>query len=275
MKTIIFLLLILFCISCTKEANVKMPDTKSLPVVFCYLSPLDTIIKLKLTMSQPLYSEQKIDIYEPVKDASVFLSSAQGDIMLLYNYKTGYYEKETVNYPIHFGELYRISITLNNGNSAEATTKVPDNIVPISKASYQIYQENNFPYFRFKINFLDDPSTVNFYRISTVKLQLDSLQQDTIYTETSIKTIVKDNGHNGENLETTFNTFYGDTNNDGIVAHDVFLLNCNKEYYLFYNSLNNYKNENPFAEPSFIYTNIKGGLGVFAAYTLSKYRINI
>ncbi|MBL7921746.1 MAG: DUF4249 domain-containing protein [Bacteroidia bacterium] len=275
MKGFVLFIVLLFIFACEKEANIKLPDTKSQPVVFCYLSPQDTVIRVKLTMSQPLFGEQNIDITDPVADATILLSSSQGNITLTFNPQSGYYQTLSANYPIYFGETYKLSINLSNGGYVEAITKMPDNTVPISNASFQIIKENYTEYKRFKVSFIDDPSTVNFYRISAIKLQVYSWQNDTIRTETFARALYTDEGHNGELLETGFNTYYGDTNNDSTVAHDVLLINCSKDYYLFYKSFNNYQEGNPFAEPSLIYTNIKGGLGVFAAYSRSKYRINI
>lgn len=274
MKGLYKYLFFLILFSCTKEANIKLPDTKSVPVVFCYLSPQDSVIKVKLTASQPLFSDQNIDINEPVPDAHIVLSSSQGNITLLFNNQSGYYQTLSDNYKIAFGQTYTLAITLNDGTYVEAVTKVPDNNVQVSSASFQIINENSREYIRFKIGFIDDPTTVNFYRVSAIKLQSYS-QSDTIYTETVVRALYTDEGHNGEFLETSFNTYYGDTSNDSTVAHDVFLLNCNKDYYLLHKSLNNYHEGDPFAEPSLIYSNIKGGLGVFGAYTLSKYRLNL
>lgn len=275
MKGSVIFIALLFLFACEKEANIKLPDTKSQPVVFCYLSPQDTVIRVRLTMSQPLFDKENTDITRPVSDATIILSSSQGNIALTFNPQSGYYQTLSANYPIHFGETYKLSINLSNGAYAEAITKMPDNTVTISNASFQIIKENYTEYKRFKVSFIDDPSAVNFYRISAVKLQVYSWQNDTIRTETFAAALYTDEGHNGELLETGFNTYFEGTNNDSIVAHDVLLINCNKDYYLFYKSLNNYQEGNPFAEPSLIYTNIKGGLGVFAAYSRSKYRINI
>jgi len=44
------------------------------------------------------------------------------------------------------------------------------------------------------------------------------------------------------------------------------LLNVDVHYYKYHKSLSSNNEDNPFAEPTLIYTNINGGLGVFAAY---------
>jgi hypothetical protein len=58
--------------------------------------------------------------------------------------------------------------------------------------------------------------------------------------------------------------------------YDVFLYNCSESYYKFYKSLKNDPGSGisfpPPAEPSFTYSNVKGGFGCFAAYTRSMFR---
>jgi hypothetical protein len=51
----------------------------------------------------------------------------------------------------------------------------------------------------------------------------------------------------------------------------IYLLSTDKPYYDFHKSLENYSlGDTPFAEPSFVYSNVKGGLGIFASYTLDS-----
>jgi hypothetical protein len=51
----------------------------------------------------------------------------------------------------------------------------------------------------------------------------------------------------------------------------IYLLNTDKPYYDFHKSLENYSlGDYPFTEPSFLYSNVKGGLGIFASYTLDS-----
>ena len=62
------------------------------------------------------------------------------------------------------------------------------------------------------------------------------------------------------------------TNSDTLLAVDVYLLNCNYDYYSFHRSVDNYTGDNPFAEPTLIYSNVNEGLGIFAAANGIKVR---
>jgi hypothetical protein len=51
----------------------------------------------------------------------------------------------------------------------------------------------------------------------------------------------------------------------------IYLLNTDKAYYDYQKSLEKYNSgEDPFTEPSPVYSNISGGLGIFAAYTVDS-----
>jgi hypothetical protein len=51
----------------------------------------------------------------------------------------------------------------------------------------------------------------------------------------------------------------------------IYLLSTDKPYYDLHKSLENPSlGDAPFTEPSFLYSNVKGGLGIFASYTLDS-----
>lgn len=258
-------------VACEKEANVKLPEVKPMPVVFCFISPADTVISVKLSMSQPLFAEQNQNIYAPVKDANVTLSSAQGNISLAYDQNKNIYSALTSVYPIIAGQTYKLVVTLNNGNIAEAETTVPGNSVPIIAASVQTITTNNNQHLRFKLSFQDDGNQINYYRVAMADI-ISFVPGDTTFSESGIRNTYSDAGNNGALMEVNFESYsFPTTSHQGYM---IYLLNTNKDYFLLHQSLRNYQEGNPFAEPSLIYTNIKGGLGVFAASYHYKYRLN-
>jgi hypothetical protein len=64
------------------------------------------------------------------------------------------------------------------------------------------------------------------------------------------------------------NLNYDYTSYESIIAYG-YLFNTDEPYYRYHQSLRNSNNDNPFAEPAPVYSNITGGLGVFAAYNQS------
>jgi len=271
MKKIKYILLfvVMAIASCKKEAKVKLPEAKSVPVIHSYICPDDTVIRLKLTRSQPLYKTNTYDIYEPVRDANVSISSAQGSAQLIYNDFTQYYEAKTTVYPINMGSTYKVTAVFATGEVATAETQVPLSIVPITTVSVEPVVEKFGNYDLVKVYFNDILNQTNYYRLTMTYAQTFPFQTDTIYNSTYVSELYSDAGRDGESSRIT-TRYYPPY--DTILFTDVYLLNCSPSYYNFHKSLLNYSGDNPFAEPSLTYSNVKGGFGCFGAYTRSRFR---
>ena len=258
-------------LSCSKEANVKLPETKPLPVMYSYICPSDSVITLKLFYSSPLYGANQVDILAPVSDGDVKISSALGTAQLIFNPITKYYELQTNTYPIAPGQVYKMTVTTINGDIATAETQVPFTTVPINTLTVETITESSSTYDRIKVSFTDEPGRLNYYRIAALHAFAYTFQVDTIVDEARISKLYSDINHDGENvlLDGRVGQSYDSTEYYSTEYYDVFLYNCSESYYNFHKSLLNYTGDNPFAEPSLIYSNVKGGFGCFGAYTRS------
>ncbi len=265
-------------LSCTKEAMVKLPEAKPLPVVYSYICPTDSVIRLKLLSSSPLYSSNQIDVLAPVSDGDVKISSTQGTTQLIFNQNTQYYELNTNTYPIVPGQVYKMTVITINGDVATAETQVPSVAVPLNTVTVETITENYQTSDRIKTFFTDDANGVNYYRIAASHGFVYNGQTDTIVNDTRINELYSDLNHNGESssLDGRFYQRVDSTQYYSTEYYDVFLYNCSESYYKFYKSLKNYSGNGisfpPQAESTLIYSNVKGGFGCFAAYTSSKLR---
>jgi hypothetical protein len=279
MLRLLFILLIncFLFLSCTKEAIVKLPETKPLPVMYSYICPTDTVIRLKLMLSSPLYSSNQIDILAAVSDADVKMSSAQGTAQLIFNPTTGYYELKTNSYPIVPGQVYKMTVTTINGDVATAETQVPFMAVPINTVTVETITENNQTSDRVKVSFTDEPGRANYYRIGALHAFAYTFQADTLADDTRINELYSDINHDGENVSLDGRFYLRDDSTDYYFTeyYDVFLYNCSESYYNFYKSLRTDLSGIGFpppAEPTLNYSNVKGGFGCFGAYTRSILR---
>lgn len=268
LKYILFASIILLT-NCKREAKVKLPEGKSVPVIYGYICPDDTIIRVKVTLSQPLYKTSTVDIYAPVMDANVSLTGQQGIAQLVYNPLTEYYEIKTASYPINLGATYKITVVMSNGEISTAETQVPISIVPITTISVESVTEQYGNYDLYKVFFNDIGGQTNYYRLAMTYAQTFPFATDTTYSDANVSELYSDAGHDGESLR--LNTRYY-TPYDTILFTDVYLFNCSPSYYNFHKSLLNYSGDNPFSEPSLTYSNVKGGFGCFGAYTRSRFR---
>jgi hypothetical protein len=251
-------------LSCSKVAKVKLPAVKAMPVIYAFLSPADTVIRVKLTLSQPLFDPNHRGLDESVDDAQVFLSSAQGEVSLMYNANKGYYEIKAAAYPIQPGGLYKIRVRLSDGTEAGAETKVPSDFVPIGTLTLSEIDKGNVPYYRIKLSFTDNPAVTNYYCL--MHSAIYTYPSGTYVHDSPDKLLHSDINRNGEVFELNIDS-YRDT--AAVSRFRVYFLNCNYDYFQFYKSISNYSGGGPFSEPSLTYSNIKGGFGVFAAYTAS------
>ncbi len=265
-------------LSCAKEANVKLPDAKPLPVIYSYICPADSVIRLKLMSSSPLYSSNQIEILAPVSDGDVKISSGQGTAQLIFNQNTRYYELKTSAYPIVPGQVYKMTVTTSNGDVATAEAQVPLSAVPINTVTVETITPNFGTYDQIRVSFTEETGRVNYYRIAALHAFAHTVQSDTIANDTRINELYSDMNHDGENVSMDGRFFLGRDSTEYYATeyYDVFLYNCSESYYNFYKSLRNDPGSGisfpPPAEPSLIYTNVKGGFGCFGAYTRSELR---
>ena len=274
MNRLFFILSCLLFLSCAKEAKVKLPETKPLPVMYSYICPTDSVIRLKLMYSSPLFSSNQIDVLAAVSDGDVKISSAQGTAQLIFNQATEYYELKTSLYPIVPGQIYKMTVTTINGDIATAETEVPITTVPINTVTVETIPENYQTSDLIKVSFTDEPGKVNYYRIAALYAFVYTSQADTITDETRIKELYSDINHDGEyvSLAGRYYQRYVSTEYYSTEYYDVFLYNCSESYYKFYKSLRTDLSGISFpppAEPTLMYSNVKGGFGCFGAYTRS------
>jgi hypothetical protein len=257
---------------------VKLPETKPLPVVYSYICPTDSVIRLKLMSSSPLYSSNEIDILAPVSDGDVKISSSQGTSQLMFNQNNGYYELKTSVYPIVPGQVYKMTVTTINGDVAIAETQVPFTTVPINTVTVETIVENYQTSDRIKAFFTDEAGSVNYYRLAASHCFVYNGQTDTIINDTEINELYSDLNHNAESSSLAAK-FYQRSDSAAYYSteyYDVFLYNCSESYYKFYKSLGKGSGIGisfpPPGEPTLVYSNVQGGFGCFGAYTRSMLR---
>ncbi len=259
-------------IACRKEANIKLPETKSLPVIYSFICPEDSLLRVKVTASQPLYQSSGTDIYSPITNAIVEIRGEQGNARFIYNVNTEYYELNSSSYPLAPGKTYKLNVTMANGDVAFAETQIPLTQVAIDKITYEIIKDQYSESKNFKVSFTDESGKKNYYSLSVAAIS-NGLLGDTLYSDCGIRTLFDDVNRDGE--YTTLSGRYYYYESDTIKIYEAYLLNCTTEFHKYHLSLQNYSGDNPFSEPTLIYNNIKGGFGNFSSYRKSRKRITI
>ncbi|MBO9703267.1 MAG: DUF4249 domain-containing protein [Sporocytophaga sp.] len=275
-----------FLSGCIRTLDEKdMPKIEPKLVIGGYISPQDTLIKIIVGKSVPIYkkNDQWYNLNPPVKDASVLLSGNGVSVSLLYDERSSSYTVPASQFTIVPGTTYHLTVSTPAGLYAEAETTVPENIN--SSLTYKIdtveVTSNNYGYsgksIQVSVWWDDIQQHNNYYRIyGEIVVLYDSTYYNypmyNYHYDLNFDTkniVIKDIGYaNGK-----FGPFKADTPLQSKRFNDIrlSLLNTDRNYYEFYRSYDSNYQDDPFSEPQNIYTNIKGGLGVFASY--QKYTI--
>jgi len=283
---IAFLFMTTCFFSCEKIVdNVDLPQQEPKLVVHCYISPEDTLIKAHVYLSVPIFSNYNIDEYSPVTNATVKITDFSQEATLIYD-GIEKYVISTSAFSILPNNTYKITVSAPGYKAVEASCKVPAytnetlQIIAIDSIKSNDYNTE----YKFKIEFTDRPGIGDFYRLSG--------NVTTVYDDGS-----------GTNIDTSEymlypkygQEFFSDKNNDGqkmlsemnyykysyyeegyggerIIGLKFHLLVTDEHYYKYHKSLSNYSGDDPFSEPTIIYSNMQNGLGVFGAYR--KFTVN-
>lgn len=302
-------------------------------VINGYISPQDSVVRIKVSRSQPLINKV-IDYSTPwsqrelvhyVKDAQVMLSDGEQEIELnyteeIYPSENGYddthiysYLVLTESFPIVAGKTYTVTVTSTEGEVATASTYVPLQPAPF-QAETKIVEEAwpecptcpAHEQLKLDLQWEDNPETEDTYSIigemeNRRTFKYDNNKEYTEYFKHQVdywaeldKGFIEDKNLKSSTIRMQF--YLGNT---GLSPMDTMRYSQNPEPELervhieqnIYLSLlkigDDYKKyieseeayyvsqENPFAEPASIYSNVENGYGLFAGYNRRVQTIEI
>jgi hypothetical protein len=291
MKTKLFLLFFLaaagFFTACQKEVTgIKLPESSSKLIVTSFISPQDTAVHVRITRSVPtLGVRQPADA--PVTDASVWVTDGTQTANLEFDSKTATYLVETAYFPVTAGATYTLRVTTPDGGQAEATCTVPAALnVPLSVTLDSASVPNNiYKEYTLRLSWPDSAGETNYYRAGGEIAREFTRQSGNGPVPPNVQPlywdsqeVIEDRGQNGSEIYTPKLTVwgFGSPMVINIVLH-AYLLHTDQHYYEYHRSVRSasYSQDNPFAEPVLVYSNITGGLGVFAAYNRSTLEVKL
>ncbi len=275
----------LFFVSCEEIAdNVKLPEFEEKLVVECFLNPDDTVTYIKVATNKNIFG--KLKDYQPTGTLSGTISNGQADVPLSV-WANGLYFHHA-DMPVEQGKSYTLRVTSSKGYSTSATCTVPvrgNYLLEVDTTNYRnvyeyyyewdeyteyYYHEDN--YVRVKL-FLTDNSDVNNYYTTSVK----HVTYDTLYYgKDPYVSLSRSSGEYYSGTTSVVKTllFSEDIYLDYSPAMDslvatYYLLAIDDEYRIYENSFDNYTEGEVFTEVSPLYSNIEGGLGIFASYLVA------
>lgn len=251
-------------------------------VVSSFLSPSDSISYISVTSNQPVYTV----VFQEERPGALTGTITDGITEIqLDTIETGLAFRND-KMPLVPGQTYTVRISSDKGLNAEASATIPAvkdfmikidtlTIVHGSHGSNEYWSE-----FRINAEYSDDPAETNFYSITgrftgyktDESLETRTYKERLWFDESFLNDQKKDENSRIKNtagLSRSFNYY-----DSAFVT--VFVMNVEESYYLYHKSLEKYSgSDNPFSEASPVYSNIRGGLGVFTSYTIDSLRLRL
>lgn len=244
--------------------NVRLPDTKPKIVVASYISPQDTIISTIVTLSDPIYDKQSINGVQYLSNATVIISDFASFKQMVYNHTKREFFINASDFPIVGGKSYKLTVTDSDGKKVESVCSVPINFNNNIELIKIDSTNGHNVYFQFQ----DTKGSNDFYRTMVFGYYKDPystiLVKRLLYPN-NMSEFCTDKNRDGELIKfsASFDPYY-------LKYFEVHLLSTDETYYNYHRSLENYNSDIIFGEPTFVYSNVTGGLGVFAGYNATK-----
>lgn len=260
--------------ACKKDATIKLPEVPSKLVIISYISPQDSLIRVDVNLSQPLFNQAYNGQFQPLTQAIVQISSSLGSYTLPYNTALECYALDSNAVKIRAGLSYTLSVQSADGKAIRAITEIPEqNRSLMCETSIN---SQNTSTSDLRTSWYDTPGQEDYYRILREVKSFDYVFDgsgqnitDTIYRSYLSGELVTDSENPGGQLKRNFsidNGLPGDSLN-------VYLLHLTKDYYNYVVKIPLATETNPFSEPVQMYSNVVGGYGIFAGY--NSYRVRI
>ncbi|HEX8530064.1 MAG TPA: DUF4249 domain-containing protein [Cytophagales bacterium] len=280
--------------ACEKEATgIKLPESNSKLVVTGFISPQDTALSVQVLRSTPAFGTRS-PAPPFVTNALVTLSDGDQTVTLPLHSKDGVphyggqYLIDAETLPVVAGRTYTLRVSVPGGESLEASCTVPEAPAPPALAIDSLNDpDDGRPRYRVRLSWTDPAGQDNYYRPTALVRTVLTENPDQplpipltqpVYWEA--EELTDDKAADGVLLYSPRGSFWF----GGLSQYKPEqylrgqLLHVDRHYYLYHRSLDNaYRSEgNPFAEPVLVYSNVTGGLGVFAAYNsaVTEIRLN-
>lgn len=268
---------LLACItSCdSMVTNVVPPKVDPQLIVYSFLSPEEENILVEVRRTMPIFSGSQTG-NDTVVNATVKIIQGSTEQLIPHAGK-GQYILQQSNFPLTPGQTYRIEVATPSGELVKGSTTIPMSVVGMDSVNLS---EQRGP-FGFDVDLLqmkwtDNPAERNFYQVYTANTPFfedttnippsDFLEID--------NQVISDELARNNTMTISVQTFWASEVGD-TTKIDVVLANTDEAYYRYHALRLNYAGNNPFSEPTVMYNNVTGGVGVVASYRKSKRTVTL
>jgi len=285
----ILIVIFIFSSACEREAtNIILPEFTHRLSITSFLSPSDTISFVFVNSNQRIYGE--LNSKELTGILTAFISDGSREIALDTS-NNGFIIRHN-QMDIKYGRTYKLRVISDIGLSVEAISTVPEKRNFFLRAdTFSTLEQNTYlpaeRIFYTTATFTDYPGEDNFYKLFDMQTiystdsETGKVREFRSSNSLFMKSFFTDNGMDGKEINQRTkginDSYYSSPDSDAdSVFLKIYLLNTEKSYYQFHQSLMNYDDGSvPFSEASPLFSNINGGLGIFSAYTVDSLVIRI
>ena len=272
----IILLYSFLLLSCEETKISELTNIENDIVVNCILFPSISEITVFITETKNsvgIIPKNKDALYfERIRNAMVQMSSENDTINIPFdtfdeeyeNENIGVFKADTSLFPIIAGKTYYLKVKLNNEKEITAQTTIPDAI-----NSKSISSSYNNVSKRIIIQWQDSEESRDFYTISAQGKALNESNNNTSHTINltfSSDYLSDQSANETDRMLTVVSDSY---ETETFIGVNVSIVTLSIDYYEYLKIAG----DEEFAfypEPVALHTNIKGGVGVFGAYNITR-----
>jgi hypothetical protein len=254
----------------TMVTNVKVPDVEPQLIVYSFLSPENQNIVVEVRRTMPIFKGSR-EGNDTVTNATVRIIQGGNQQLIPYTSK-GQYRLPQSSFPLVPGLTYRIEVSTPQGERVTGTTTIPTSIVTIDSVNLSTQRGPfGFDLDLLQIRWIDNPAEKNYYQLYSA---YTSASEDTLLNIPSFVSeidnqVLSDELSRNNIMSATVQTSLGLSAGDTTLV-DVVLAHTDEAYYRYHTLRLNYSGNNPFSEPTIMFNNVTGGVGVVASYRMYK-----
>lgn len=280
-------------ISCETVVNIDIPLEKPKLVVNSLFTP-DSVWQVQISLNRHILTD--LPFFPAVEDAKVGVYDYNDQLIsTLEHIGGGVYRADTSPSP---ESSYTLKVETVTDPNTFAISQIPV-VVPITSVEV-VSDTSNFPFMNeeivMKVNF-SDPTEKNYYLLKVLHegYYIDNRTKDTVNYRSEMNFTPVDPAYENDYDSRTGmlfndNLFNGKDYrflmkiNPSILMHgnqynawhvDFILFSVSEAYYQYFTSKNlqDYTRGDPFAQPVQVFTNVENGLGIFAGYSASVFKL--
>jgi hypothetical protein len=249
--------------------EVDLPDYEPKLVMTSFISPETNSITVMLGETMPVFGPQSTAIQNPsFPDATVILKGPKDQSQIPWSEEHYTFYLEVLGWELQADEEYELTATLTDGRTIRGKCRIPAEMntsleITDIETIHQDFESRYIIQFRFT----DLPGEGHFYRVGGyAHYQFDQGGKETYSNRLYLSRgseYISDTEKDGTTMSFRIEAnIWGGEN----LQIELFLMTTDEAYYRYHSTLDNYYGDDPFSEPTLIYSNMEDGLGIFSAY---------